>query len=48
MAALTSAKNTLRKQMKNVLQNISSQEKKEQSINVLKKVSQKKTYRSII
>jgi len=47
MAALTSAKNALRKQMKNVLQNISSQEKKEQSINVLKKVRQEKTYRII-
>ncbi|XP_011262551.1 5-formyltetrahydrofolate cyclo-ligase [Camponotus floridanus] len=44
MAALTSAKNTLRKQMKNVLQNISSQEKKEQSINVLKKLCALKQY----
>lgn len=48
MTALTSAKNTLRKQMKDVLQNISSQEKKEQSINVLKKVSQKETYGPIL
>lgn len=48
MAALTSAKNALRKKMKNTLQNINLQEKREQSINVLKKVSQEKTYRSII
>lgn len=48
MAALTSAKNALRKKMKNTLQNISLQEKKEQSINVMKKVSQEKTCRSII
>ncbi|XP_070157672.1 5-formyltetrahydrofolate cyclo-ligase [Polyergus mexicanus] len=44
MAALTSAKNALRKKMKNTLQNISLQEKKEQSINVMKKLCTLKQY----
>lgn len=39
MAALTSAKTVLRKEIKDVLKNISLEEKKERSVNVFKKVS---------
>lgn len=39
MAALTSAKSVLRKEIKDILKNISLEERKEQSANVFKKVS---------
>jgi len=45
MATLTSAKGILRKEIKDILKNISSEEKREQSANVFRKVS---LYKSII
>jgi len=48
MAALTSAKKALRKEIKDILKNISLEEKKEQSANVFKKVSLRKVNKSII
>jgi len=42
MAALTSTKKALRKEIKNILKNISLEERKEQSANVFTKVSLEK------
>jgi len=48
MAALTSTKEALRKEIKNILKNISLEERKEQSANVFTKVSLGKINKSII
>lgn len=48
MAALTSAKNALRKEVKDILKNINLEEKREQSANVFRKVSLEKIYKSIV
>jgi len=46
--ALTSTKKALRKEIKNILKNISLEERKEQSANVFTKVSLGKINKSII
>lgn len=43
MAALTSTKRALRKEITGILKNISLEERKEQSANVFKKVSSEKS-----
>jgi len=48
MAGLTSSKNALRQEIKDILKNINLEEKQKQSINIFKKVSLKMTHKSII
>jgi len=48
MAALTSTKKALRQEIKNILKNISLEERKKQSVNVFKKVNLRKINISII
>lgn len=48
MASLTSAKRALRKEMKDILKNISLEERKKQSANVFEKVNLTKVNKSII
>lgn len=48
MAALTSAKRALRREMKDILKNISIEERKKQSVTVFKKVSLTKVNKSIV
>jgi 5-formyltetrahydrofolate cyclo-ligase len=47
MAGLTSSKNALRQEIKDILKNINLEEKQKQSINIFKKVSLKMTHKSI-
>ncbi|XP_018378381.1 PREDICTED: 5-formyltetrahydrofolate cyclo-ligase isoform X2 [Trachymyrmex cornetzi] len=46
MAALTSTKRALRKEIKEILKNISSEERKKESVNVFKKLCQLKQYQN--
>jgi len=48
MTALTSSKNALRQEIKDILKNINLEEKRKQSANIFKKVSLKMTYKSMI
>jgi len=48
MAALTSSKNVLRQEIKDILKNINLKEKQKQSANIFKKVSLKIAHKSII